>query len=316
MMDKFWKFYRKLGSYVILAGVFLFFALTQPVFLKPANLMNVLQQVAIYGIVATGVTFVMISGGTDLSVGGQVACNGLLMAAMMVYWHIPVPLAILIGVLVGSLMGCINGLISAVLRVTPFVITLCTMLILNGLALVVTHGYPIYDMPESFLWLGQGWVGPVPVSVIILFVVCLVGWFILSKTYFGRNVYALGGNQEAARLAGINTFKLRIIVYGMCGFFTSIGTIVMLARTNSATATSGSNYQFDCLTAACLGGITFGGGNGNMMNTFVGVLIIGILANGLILAGIDSNMQQVIKGALLLFAIAMDAIQKRHTSKA
>ena len=316
MGEKFWKFYRKFGPYIILAGVFLFFALTQKAFLRPANLINVLQQVAIYGIVSTGVTFVMISGGTDLSVGGQVACNGLLIAAMMVKWHLPVPVAILVGIVTGVLLGCINGAISAFLRVTPFVITLCTMLILNGAALVVTNGYPIYDMPESFLWLGQGRIGPVPVSVIILVITCVIGWFLLSKTYFGRKVYALGGNQEAARLAGINVVKLRIIVYGLCGFFTTIGTIVMLARTNSATATSGQNYQFDCMTAACLGGITFGGGNGNMLNTFIGVLIIGILANGLILAGINSNMQQVIKGFLLLFAIAMDAIQKRHTAKA
>lgn len=316
MGDKFWKIYRKFGPYIILAVVFLFFALTQNAFLKPANLMNVLQQVAIYGIISTGVTFVMISGGTDLSVGGQVACNGLLMAAMMVKWNFPVPVAILLGIMTGILLGCINGAISAWLRVTPFVITLCTMLILSGVALVVTNGYPIYDMPESFLWLGQGWIGPIPVSVIILALVCFVGWFLLSKTYFGRKVYALGGNTEAARLAGINVVKLRIVVYGLCGLFTSIGTIVMLARTNTASATAGSNYQFDCMTAACLGGITFGGGNGNMLNTFIGVLIIGILANGLILAGVNSNMQQVIKGCLLLFAIAMDAIQKKHTAKA
>lgn len=314
MGDKFWSFYRKFGSYIILAAVFLFFALTQNAFLKPANLINVLQQVAIYGIVATGVTFVMISGGTDLSVGGQVACNGLLIAAMMVYWKLPVPVAMIIGMATGILLGCINGAIAAVLRVTPFVITLCTMLILNGVALVVTNGYPIYDMPAGFLWFGQGRVGPIPVSVIIMVLVCVVGWFLLSKTYFGRRVYALGGNQEAARLAGINIVKMRIMVYGLCGLFTSIGTIVMLARTNSATATSGSNYQFDCMTAICLGGITFGGGNGNMINTFIGVLIIGILANGLILMGVNSNMQQVIKGILLLFAIAMDAIQKRRAA--
>ena len=195
MGEKFWKFYRKFGPYIILAGVFLFFALTQKAFLRPANLINVLQQVAIYGIVSTGVTFVMISGGTDLSVGGQVACNGLLIAAMMVKWHLPVPVAILVGIVTGVLLGCINGAISAFLRVTPFVITLCTMLILNGVALVVTNGYPIYDMPESFLWLGQGRIGPIPVSVIILVITCVTGWFLLSKTYFGRKVYALGGNQ-------------------------------------------------------------------------------------------------------------------------
>lgn len=314
MGDKFWSFYRKFGAYTILAVVFLFFAITQKAFLSSANLMNVLQQIAIYGIVVTGVSFVMISGGADLSVGGQVACNGLLMAAMMVYAKIPVPAAMLIGMAVGALLGCINGAIAAALKVTPFVITLCTMLILNGAALVVTNGYPIYDMPESFLWFGQGRIGQIPVSVIILILVCIVGWFLLSKTYFGRQVYALGGNQEAARLAGINIVKVRIIIYGLCGLFTSIGTIVMLARTNSATATAGSNYQFDCMTAACLGGITFGGGNGSMINSFIGVLIIGILANGLILMGVNSNMQQVIKGALLLFAISMDAIQKRRTA--
>lgn len=315
MGDKFWSFYKRFGSFIILAFVILFFSFTQPVFLTPGNLMNVLQQVTIYGIIATGVTFVMVSGGTELSVGGQVACNGLLMAAMMNFWHIPVPVAMVLGMLIGILMGCVNGAIAATLRVTPFVITLCTMLILNGIALVVTNGYPIYDMPESFLWFGQGRIGPVPVSVIILILVCVSGWFVLSKTYFGRRVYALGGNQEAARLAGINTVKMRIMVYGLCGLFTSIGTIVLLGRTNTASATAGGSYQFDCMTAICLGGITFGGGSGNMVNTATGVLIIGILANGLILMGVNSNMQQVIKGALLLFAISMDAIQKRRAAQ-
>ena len=312
MADKFWKVYRKYGSYIILALVFFFFAFTQKSFLKPANLMNVLQQVAIYGIVATGVTFVMISGGTDLSVGGQIACNGLLIAACMVKWALPVPVAILIGILVGIALGCLNGLISAYLRVTPFVITLCTMLILNGLALVVTNGYPIYDLPESFLWLGQGRVGPIPVSVIILVIVCIIGWFLLSKTYFGRQVYALGGNQEAARLAGINVFKLRIVVYGLCGLFTTIGTIVMLARTNMASATSGGNYQFDCMTAACLGGITFGGGSGNMLNTFIGVLIIYTLKNGLVMVGLPDFYQYLAIGVVIFLAVMVQREGKNN----
>lgn len=315
MGNKFWKIYRKVSSYVILAVVFVFFALTQKAFLNPTNLLNILQQVAVYGIIITGVTMVMVSGGTDLSVGGQVACNGLLISACMVNFNLPVPVAILVGMAAGAAIGFINGWIAAFFRIIPFVVTLCTMLILNGLALVVTNGYPIYDMPESFLFLGQGRVGPIPVSVILMIIVCLIGWFVLSQTYFGREIYALGGNQEAARLAGINVFRMRIAVYTLCGLFTTIGTIVMVARTNSATATSGANYQFDCMTAACLGGITFGGGSGGMMNSIVGVLVIGILGNGLILMGVNSNMQTVIKGFLLLFAICMDALQKRHAAE-
>ena len=265
----------------------------------------------------TGITFVMISGGADLSVGGQLACNGLFVATLLTKYSLPVWLCILLCVAFGVLLGCYNGFVSAKLKVTPFVITLTTMLMLNGIAAVVTKGLPIYNMPESFLWMGQGnIIGDVPASALILILVLFIGWFLLNKTYFGRSVYALGGNQEAARLAGINVVKVRVLVYALCGLFTSIGCMVMVARTNTASPTAGASYPFDCMTAACLGGITFGGGNGNLLKSFTGVLIIGILANGLLLMGVDSNIQQVIKGALLLFAIAMDALQRKYTVKA
>lgn len=317
MGRKLLKGYSKLGAYAILIAIILLFTLhptSGPTFIKVSNIWNIVRQVSIYGIVVTGITFVMISGGADLSVGGQLACNGLLVAALMTKLNVPVWAAILICLLSGVLLGAYNGYISAILKVTPFVITLTSMLILNGVASVVTKGLPIYSMPESFLWMGQGNIfGDVPASALILIAVLAVGWFLLNKTYFGRSVYALGGNQEAARLAGINVVKVRVLVYAICGLFTAIGCMVMVARTNTASPTAGASYPFDCMTAACLGGITFGGGTGNLLKSFTGVLIIGILANGLLLIGVDTNVQQVIKGALLLFAIAMDALQKKYT---
>lgn len=312
MANRFFKIYNKFGSYFVLIVVFLFFAVTQDFFLAPTNLLNILRQVSIYGIIITGITFIMLSGGADLSVGGQIACLGLFLAAMVTQWNVPTIPAILITLLVGTGIGALIGLLAAILDVTPLIITLCFMLVLNGIALVVTNGYPIYDMPELILQIGQGTVGPIPICVILLVIICFIGWFLLSKTYFGRSTYALGGNKEAARLAGINITKIRILVYALGGFFTAIGGLVLLGRTNSATATAGSSYPFDCMTAACLGGITFGGGNGTMINSFVGVLVIGILANGLTLMGLNTNVQQIIKGLLLFFAISVGALQKKY----
>jgi len=314
-MDQFFKFYKKYGIFVVLIVLLIFFALTADGMLKPANLINILKQSAIYGVIVVGVTIVMISGGIDLSVGGQVACNGLLLAYMLTN-GVPIWIAIMISILAGCLMGAINGILSASLKIMPLVITLCFMLILNGLAVVVTNGYPIYGMPEAFLFIGQGYVGKwIPFSVIILLVIVAIGWFILHKTYLGRRIYALGGNQDASRLAGINIVRVRVVTYVLCSFFTSIGAMMLLSRTDSASPTAGATYPFDCLTAVVLGGVSWGGGSGNILTTIAGVVIISLIGNGLLLLGYDSNFQQIIKGFILLLALSMDAIQKIRNAK-
>ncbi|MCI8464716.1 MAG: ABC transporter permease [Lachnospiraceae bacterium] len=315
-MDKFFKFYKKYGIFVVLVVLFAFFSIAAEGFLNTPSLMNILRQSVVYGVMVVGVTIVMISGGTDLSVGGQVACNGLLIAYMLTH-GVPIPVAILIGIVSGMAFGVLTGTLIASLKVAPLVVTLCFMLILNGIAVVVSGGYPIYDMPKSFLFIGQGNIGSVfPFSVLILALAVLIGWFILHKTYFGRQIYALGGNQGAARLAGINVFKVRVFTYMISGGFIALGCIMLLARTNSATPTAGATYPFDCMTACVLGGVSWGGGSGNIITTMLGVVIIAMIGVGLLLMGFDSNFQQIIKGLILLMALSIDAIQRNKAEKA
>ena len=308
---KFFRLYDAYGPVVIMLVVFAIFAVTQKSFLSAGNIMNVLRQVSIYGICVTGVSFVMISGGVDFSVGSQIALLGLIAASLTNTFHVPVILAFAAAIVIAILIGLFNAGIASAFSLMPLVVTMCSMLIISGLALIVTNGYAIYDMPESFLWIGQGRVFGIPVSIIVMFICIFIGWFILNRTYLGRNIYALGGNEEAARLAGIETKKLRMIVYAISGIFIAIDSLTLAARTNNASATAGNNYQFDCLTAACLGGIQLGGGNGNILKSFLGVLTIGILNNGLVLAGASTNWQTVLKGVLLLVAIILGAMSKK-----
>ena len=185
------------------------------------------------------------------------------------------------------------------------------MLVLQGLAYIITKGYPVFGLPKEFTFLGQGYVWVVPVPVIIFALVVAVAWFVVNKTYFGRHLYAIGGNAEAARLGGVNIEKLRIIIFAICGFVTGIASLIMLSRTNSAQPGAGASYPFDSMTAAVLGGISFAGGEGSIGGAVVGVLIIGILNNGLILLGVDSNWQGVIKGFVLIAAVGVDSVQRK-----
>lgn len=313
--DKFFKFYKKYGLFVVFAIIFIIFSIVAEGFLNPRNLINILKQASIYGVMCVGVTIVMVSGGMDMSVGGQIACSGLVMAALMKQ-DVPFIFAILAGVACCALVGYINGMFIATFNCAPMVITLCLMLILNGLAVVVTNGIPIYDFPKSFYYVGQGFIGGwFPVSIIVFVLAVGVGYFLLNKSYFGRKLYAIGGNKEAARLAGINIFKTRILSYVINSVFIGLGAWVLLSKTGSASPTAGANYQFDCLTACMLGGVTFGGGSGNVLTTALGVLIISMIGNGLLLMGYDGNFQAIIKGLILLLAMTMDAYQKIRKAK-
>lgn len=305
------EFYKKYGIYCILIAIFLFFSITAKNFLSLDNLLNVLRQVSMFGIVVVGVTFVMICGGAELSVGGQMAVSGMLTGILMAKLGVPILPASLIGVLACTLFGTLNGFIAVKLNMFSLIVTLGSMLILQGLAYVITGGYPVFGLPEAFTFLGQGYVWIIPVPVIIFAVIGFIAWFVLKKTYFGRYVYAIGGNTEAARLGGINIEKIRVIVFALSGFVTGIASLIMLSRTNSAQPSAGASYPFDCMTAAVLGGISFAGGEGSIGGSVVGVLIIGILNNGLILLGVDSNWQGVIKGMVLIAAVGIDSVQRK-----
>lgn len=304
-------YYKQFGIYLFLAAVFIFFAVTTPNFVSYKNIINILRQVSMFGIVVIGVAFVMIGGGMDLSVGGELAVVGMVLGYLMVNLHVPVAVAIMLGIILGCLFGVINGLVSIKLNIAPIIVTLATMLVLQGIAYLITGGYPITGMPDKFVVFGQGYVGAIPVPVIIFILFIVFGWIVMNKTYLGRYIYALGGNKEAARLAGINVNRLTVAVYTFAGFAASIAAIIMVGRTNASQPGAGNSYPFDCMTAACLGGISIQGGEGKISGVVVGVLILGILDNGLVLLGVNTNFQSVIKGAILLLAVAIDCYKAK-----
>lgn len=303
------EIYKKYGTYIFLAVLIAVFSILAPNFLSATNFINILRQVSIFGIVVTGVSMVMIGGCMDLSVGAQLAVDGMLAGTLMVTLGLPIPVAVILTILLGLVLGAVNGIIAVKLNIAPLIVTLGTMLVLQGVAYLITGGYPITGMPEAFKYIGQGYISVIPVPVIIFAIFVAFGWIVMNRTYLGRYIYALGGNKEAARLAGIDVDKLTIMMYSFCGFASAIASLILVGRTNASQPGAGSSYSFDCMTAACLGGISIRGGEGKISGTIVGVLVLGILDNGLLLLSVNSNAQSVVKGLILLIVVALDSIQ-------
>ena len=305
----------KYGIYVVLLLLAAFFAATSRAFLVPANLFNVARQVSMLGIAAVGMTFVLLLGGIDLSIGSQITMVNIAVAWMMVKGHQDPIIACLFGLTVCVFVGFLNGWIIANIRIPPLIVTLCSMTILEGLAYIISGGIPIFGFPKAFAVIGQGYIGPVPVPVIIMIVVLAIGSFILEKTYFGRYFYAVGGNEEAANLSGINVKGVKYLVYSLSGSFAGIAGIVMLSRTNSGQALAGKGFELDVLTAVVLGGVSVNGAQGKISNVVAGVLILGVLTNGLVLLNVSQYIQMVTKGAVLLLAVGFDCYQKNKRGK-
>ncbi|MBK8049205.1 MAG: ABC transporter permease [Anaerolineales bacterium] len=306
---------KKYVTLVVLFGLVLLFSLIAPNFFTPNNFIILLRQVSFTAISSVGLAFVMIAGGMDLSIGAQITLTNVLTAILMARMGVPPIFAILFALVLGTLLGVNNGYISIILKVHPLIVTLGTMTIYKGLGYIAANGNSISGLPESFKFLGQGYIGPVPVPVIIMVLVVIAGAFVLNKTYIGRFVFALGGNEEAARLAGVNVRRMKIFVFGVCGFFSAITSLLLLSRVFSGQVTTGQGMEFDCMTAAVLGGISFKGGEGTISGLLAGVLIIGVLNNALQLLSLGDYYQMVIKGVVLLAAVGFDTYQKNRKSK-
>lgn len=298
---------QKLGPVIGLLLIVIIISIMSPSFLTMNNLFNVLRQVSINALIAFGMTFVILTGGIDLSVGSILALTGAVTAGMMSGGMDPI-LAMLLGVLLGVLLGAINGLIIAKGKVAPFIATLATMTIFRGLTLVYTEGRPISGLGDSFTFqmLGKGYILGIPVPVITMAISFAVLYFVLKKTTFGRRVYAVGGNEEASRLSGINVDRIKIYVYSLAGGLTAIASLILTSRLNSAQPTAGNMFELDAIAAVVLGGTSLTGGRGWIVGTLVGALIIGVLNNGLNLIGVSSFFQQVVKGAVILIAVLLD----------
>jgi ribose/xylose/arabinose/galactoside ABC-type transport system permease subunit len=282
-----------------------------PHFLTFSNLLNVAQQTSINAIVAAGMTFVIISGGIDLSVGSIVAISGVVLGTML-QTGVPIPIAIVGSILVGIACGLINGLLISIGRLPPFISTLGMMSIARGAALLFTEGRPVSGFAESFRWIATGSVGFVPAPVIAMIAVYAAAHVVLTRTTFGRYVYAIGGNEEAARLSGVSIAFHKTAIYCVSGLMSAVAAIVLTARLNSAQPIAGMMYELDAIAATVIGGTSLMGGEGSLGGTLVGALIMGVLRNGLNLLGVSSFLQQIVIGGVIVGAVLVDTILKRR----
>ncbi len=306
----FGRFYKKYGLFVILAVLVVVFSIFNRQFFTVGNLINILRQISMFGIVVAGYTMVMISGGCDLSVGGQLALCGMFAATLDVSLHLPVIVIFIVTIALGAVFGLVNGLLINTLNIMPLVATLGTMLFFQGASYIISGGKPIFGISNGLKFIGQGNIGFTPTPIVLLILIAVLGYIILHKTYFGNQLYAVGGNPEAAFLAGISIKRYRLAVFAITGMMAAIAGIIMTARTGSGQPSAGSSYPFDCMTAVVLGGVSFAGGSGSMLGAMMGVVIIGVLNNGMQLIGMDSNMINCVKGVVLIAAIGIDSMQR------
>lgn len=304
------KWWDRVGILVVLAGLVLFMALVAPNFTRVDNLLNILRAISINAILAAGMTFVILTGGIDLSVGSTVAVSGVV-AVLAAISGVPAPLALLIGVATGALCGLVNGALSAYLALAPFIVTLGTMTFLRGLAYTLTEGRPIVSSSLSFKALGSGYFLGIPIPVYVMIVVYITAWYALERTRYGRHVYAVGGNPKAARLAGVKVNRILTSVYVIAGACAGLAGLIFAARVISAQPTAGEGYELDAIAAVVLGGTALAGGRGRIIGTLIGSVILGVLTTGLILLNVPFFTQLLIKGAVIIFAVSIDSLKQR-----
>ena len=299
-----------ISVFLILAVEILIFSVATDKFFTTSNLLSVGRQVATTGIAAVGMTILLLVGGIDISVGTMCAFTGVVCTKLVVEAQLPIWLAVVITLLVGSVCGCINGFMCTHFKIPAMIGTMAMQTIAKGCAYLLTGGIPIYGLPDSFRVFGQGYLGRIPIPLCIMVVVFIFGFILLEKTYFGRHIYAVGGNAEAARLSGLNTVKVQMCCYIICSTLAAVAGIITASRVNSGQPAVGVGFEMDAITASVLGGVSLMGGEGRIVNVAAGVLIMGILSNGMVMLDLSEYTQWVVKGMVLLFAVAVDNVQK------
>jgi ribose transport system permease protein len=305
------KKYTVLFVLVILMALF---SLASPYFFTFRNITNIINQNTYFIIVAIALSFVMIGGGIDLSVGYQMSLVGVVTAMLMMVYHLPVWLAVLLGLVLGTCLGLVNGLIVTNIKVFPLIATLATSIIFQGLSYLISKANTFRSYPDEFLSLTRGKVLGLPVDVLLTLLIAIVVSIIYTETVYGFRLIALGGNEEASRLAGINTRRMKISIYAVCGFLTAVGTMVMISKANTTNASFGPGTEFICLTALIVGGVSFMGGEGNIPAIIVGVFILAVLGNGMQLAGWGTYAQFIVRGLILLGAVMFGEYQRSTRS--
>ena len=302
------RFLKQYGILTVLIVLVIFFSITTGAFLKAENLFNITRQVAMLGISAVGMSCVILTAGIDLSVGSLMSLTNVVCAKLMVEGKMHPVTAVFMTLLMTCIIGMVNGAIINLVNIPPLITTLGMMTTLRGISYVLCGGYPIWGFPEKFRNLGQGYVGPFPIPVIIMIMIFILGWMFLNKTIYGRYVYGIGGNEEASRLSGINVKNMKYMVYILCSFMTGIASMIMLSRINTGQPKIGSSFELEVITAVVLGGVSIFGGQGRLFGVFIGVLIMGVLSNGMIIMNISEYWQLIVRGLVLLTAVGVDNI--------
>ncbi|WP_373893819.1 ABC transporter permease [Virgibacillus sp. CBA3643] len=280
--------------------------LTQGIFIQSENLINLLQQVSVNALLAIGATFVILTAGIDLSVGSIVAFSGMIAASFVTGDDPNIILGIVFGLASGLLIGLINGFVIAKWKVAPFIATLGMMAIARGATYIYSDGQPISNLSSSYLLIGGGKIFGIPISVLITILVTIIFMIFLYKIKFGRYVFALGGNEQAAKISGLKVNRIKIAVYSISGLLAGLGGIILSSRVTAGLPQAGASYELDAIAAVIIGGTSLMGGKGRLWGTLVGVLIIGILNNGLDILGVSSYWKDVVKGTIIIAAVMID----------
>lgn len=305
-------FWARYGVPAALVAIAIFFALTSPQFLTEANMVNILRQSAVIALAAVGATMVLISGGIDISQGAVMSLSGLSAVVLVQQFGVADPLAILIALIIGTLLGLANGLLAEGVRIPAFIATLGTALVIRGIAFVYTEGRSIGlsgGAGEILTWLGRGFVGPLPVPVVLMLILYVVAAGVMARTAWGLHTYAIGSAERAARIAGVRVGLHRVQVYSVAGLMSGIAGVVLAGRLASAAPGLASGAEFDILTAVVLGGTSIYGGRGNVLRTLLGAVFLTTLTNGLILLNIPTFYQMIMVGVVLLAALSLDRLR-------
>lgn len=298
--------------WVVLIVLAIVFTAANPRFISPSNLLTLLRQVSMYGIASIGMTFVILLGDIDLSTGTIISFVNIICAYMMVNMGINPVVAVIISIIAATLIGVMNGFMVSTVGIPAIIATYATQTAFMGLALIICGGMPISGFSQGFAMIGQGYIGIIPIPVIIMIICFAIGSFILNKTYFGRYFYAVGGNVEAAKLSGIRVGRIKYLVFAISGFFAGLAGIVMLSRTASGNASAGADgFEFEVITCVVLGGVSITGGLGKMSGVVAGTFIIGALKNGMVLMNVNSYVQKIVMGVVLALTVGFDCMQNK-----
>jgi len=283
-----------------------------PNFLTADNLITVLLQSTINSIIAIAETFVIIAGGIDLAVGATVAFSSTIMGQLVVHSGLNPFLGILVAMALGLGAGCVHGLLVTKLNIPPFIVTLGAMTIWRGIALEFCRGTVIFGLPKALTWFGETYLGPMPVAVIFGVGLYFVAWFVLSRTKLGLYIYAIGGNQQAARLSGINIDRVKIIIYTISGFLCAVAAILITGRINATSPNTGMGYELDAIAAVVIGGTSFAGGEGVIWGSLIGAIIMGVIRNGLNMLNVSPYYQQIVIGLVIVTAVGFDCVRRKR----